>query len=291
MTEPMSTAEATATPARAFPWLLIGWTAALLGLCYYPVLGRLVRDWYIDEDMGHGFFVPAVSAYIIWQARERLLARQYRPNYVGLAVVAAGGILLVLATYAVELTLMRGAFLLSVWGAVLTLGGVALLRELLFPLLLLCFMVPLPAVIYNQITFPLQLLASQVAEHALVLLGIPVFREGNILDLPSQRLSVVEACSGIRSLMSLTYLSLVYGHFFETRLGVRALLVVLTPPIAILVNALRVTITGLLSESNPELARGLFHSAEGWVMFLMALALMVAVHRLINWGVTRRGGQ
>ncbi|MCX7603964.1 MAG: exosortase/archaeosortase family protein [Bryobacteraceae bacterium] len=262
--------------------MLTAWIGLLLLACFYPVLGRMVRDWYIDEDMGHGFFVPAVSAYMIWQRRHQLLGRHYAPCLWGLAIVALGGILLVLGTYAVEQTVMRGSFLISLWGAVITLGGWRLLRDIAFPLLLLVFMIPLPAVIYNQITFPMQLFASQVAETALSLLGIPVLREGNILELPSQRLSVAEACSGIRSLMSLTYLSLVYGYFFESRLLLRLALVVLTPAIAIFVNSLRVTATGLLSEYDPELAQGAFHSMEGWLMFLFALAMLVACHRALG---------
>ncbi len=278
-----------AAAARRFPWLLIGWVGLLLVACYYPVIGRMVRDWYIDEDMGHGFFVPAVSAWLVWQKRESLLQTHYRPNLWGIAVVVSGGVLLVLGTYAVEQTVMRGSFLISLWGAVLTLGGFRLLWDLAFPLSLLVFMIPIPAVIYSQITFPLQLFASQVAEHALSLLGVPVLREGNILELPSQRLSVVEACSGIRSLMSLTYLSLIYGYLFEARFWVRAILLALTPLIAILVNAVRVTATGLLSEYDPELAKGVFHSMEGWLMFLMALAALVAVHRILVWGAGRYG--
>ncbi len=286
-----------ATPAadgnaanQRFPWLLMAWFAVLLAVCFYPVIGRMVRDWYVDDDMGHGFFVPAVSAWMVWQKRSALLSASYRPALWGMAVVALGGVLLVLGTYAVEQTVMRGSFLISLWGVVVTLGGMRLLRDLAFPLFLLVFMIPLPAVIYNQITFPLQLFASQVAEVVLGWLGIPVLREGNILELPSQRLSVVEACSGIRSLMSLTYLSLIYGYLFETRIWLRAVLLVLTPAIAILVNALRVTATGLLSEYDPELAQGLFHSMEGWLMFLIALAALVAAHRVFG-GVARRYGR
>lgn len=265
-----------------FPWLLAAWFGLLLAALYHPVLVLMVRDWYRDEDMGHGFFVPAVSAWIIWQRRDRLLAACYRPSPWGLAVVALGGLFLFIGTLAVEQTVMRGSFLISLWGVIITLGGFRLLYDLAFPLFLLVFMIPLPAVIYNQITFPLQLFATEVAETALSLLGIPVLREGNILELPSQRLSVVEACSGIRSLMSLTYLSLIYGHFFESRTWIRAVLLVLTPAIAILVNAIRVTLTGLLSEYDPELARGLFHNMEGWLMFMLALMVLVSVHRLLR---------
>jgi exosortase len=137
-------------------------------------------------------------------------------------------------------------------------------------------------VLYNQITFPLQLFASQVAEFSLSLIGIPVLRDGNILELASQKLSVVEACSGIRSLLSLSFLSLVYAYFFDTRVWMRWVLFAATIPIAILANSGRVTITGVLSEINPELARGFFHSLEGWIIFIIALAMLGGLHLLIN---------
>jgi exosortase len=155
-------------------------------------------------------------------------------------------------------------------------------RALAFPLLLLPFMIPIPAVIYNQITFPLQLFASQVAEASLNLLGFPVLRDGNILELASQKLSVAEACSGIRSLLSLSFLSLVYAYFFDKNVWMRWVLLIATAPIAILANSARVTITGILSEINTELAQGFFHSLEGWIIFLVALAMLVGVHALIR---------
>jgi exosortase len=165
---------------------------------------------------------------------------------------------------------------------VLFLGGTHYVRILAFPLFLLFFMVPIPAIIYNRITFPLQLLASRVAEGVLLILGIPVLREGNILELAEHRLSVVEACSGIRSLLSLTFLSLVYGHFFEKRTWIRVLLFLATIPIAIVANASRVTLTGFLTEYKPELAEGFFHAASGWVIFMVALLIMVGVHQILT---------
>jgi exosortase len=162
-------------------------------------------------------------------------------------------------------------------------GGVVLVKELVFPLLLLPFMIPLPTVIYNQITFPLQLFASQVAETVLELLNIPVFRDGNVLELASQKLSVAEACSGIRSLLSLTFLSLVFAYFFDSKVWMRWALLIGTIPIAILANSGRVTITGILSEVNTELAHGFFHSLEGWIIFVIALAMLVGLHWFINF--------
>jgi exosortase len=165
---------------------------------------------------------------------------------------------------------------------VLFVGGTHAIRVLAFPLSLLILMVPLPAVIYSQITFPLQLFASQVAAFALELVGIPVLRDGNVLELASQKLSVVEACSGIRSLLSLTFLSLVYAYFFDSKPWMRLALLAATVPIAIAANAGRVTVTGIMSEVNPELAHGLAHTASGWVIFMVALVLLVITHQIIN---------
>jgi exosortase len=236
----------------------------------------------MDEDMGHGFFVPLVVAYLVWQKRRELLELTPAPSWWGLAVVFYAALQSYVASLGAELFLARTAFVFSLIGAVLLLGGWAYVRALAFPLFLLFLMVPIPGVIYNQITLPLQLLASQLAEHSLSWLGIPVLREGNILELPSQSLSVVEACSGIRSLLSLTFLSLVYGYLFDRRVWMRIVLLAATVPIAIAANAGRVTITGVLSEYKSDLAEGFFHLAEGWVIFLVALAALLALHQLLN---------
>jgi exosortase len=142
-------------------------------------------------------------------------------------------------------------------------------------------MVPIPTIIYNRITFPLQLIASRLAAAALDLLGIPVLRDGNVLELPHQTLSVVEACSGIRSLLSLTFLSLVYGYFFEKRIWLRLVLFAATIPIAIIANGSRVTFTGIMTQIKPELAEGFFHESTGWVIFLVALIILVLFHQLV----------
>jgi len=144
-------------------------------------------------------------------------------------------------------------------------------------------MIPIPTVIYNQITFPLQLFASWVAEVLLSVIGIPVLREGNVLVLASQTLSVAEACSGIRSLMSLTFLALIYAYFFDSKVWMRWALFIAVVPIAIVANAGRVTITGILSEHNTELAQGVFHELEGFIIFAIAFAMIFVLHLLINW--------
>jgi exosortase len=262
-------------------WTAIAWFLGLIVLCYLPVLVGLVRVWDADEDMGHGFFVPVIAGYIAWQRREELMALDWKPNYLGLALVVFAGIQYYIGTLGAEFFLTRLALLEALIGVLITLGGFGVVKALAFPLGLLFFMIPIPAIIYNRITFPLQLFASAVAENVLMLVGIPVLREGNILELASQKLSVVEACSGIRSLLSLTFLSLVYGYFFESRVWVRIALFFATIPIAIVANAGRVSLTGILAEKNPELAHGFFHTAQGWVIFMIALIILIGFHQLL----------
>lgn len=267
--------------ASTFAWFTIAWVSALLLIAYGSVLWRLVEVWYNDGDMGHGFFVPVIAGYIAWQTRDRIRGVNPQPNWWGLAIMAFGALQLWIGTLGAELFLARTSFVITVIGAVLLLGGTAYLKAFGFPLFLLFFMVPIPAIIYNQITFPLQLFASRVAEGSISVLGIPVIREGNILELAQQKLNVVEACSGIRSLLTLTFLSLVYGYFTEKRGWVRVTLFLATIPIAIIQNAGRVTITGIAAQFNPDLAEGWFHEAQGWVTFMVAFAILALFHQLL----------
>ncbi len=282
-------------PARALPdssiapgaqskvsWMPILLLALLLVACYAPVLYRLGVQWANDEDMGHGFFVPVIAGYIAWQRRSELAAIDFRPNYWGLALMAWGAVQMLLGALAAELFLSRTAFLISLVGLLLVAGGARLVKTLAFPLFLLLFMVPIPQIVYSQITLPLQLFASRVAEWLLGIIGIPVLRDGNVLHLPSETLSVVEACSGIRSLLSLSFLSLIYAYFFDRKVWMRAALLVATVPIAIAANSGRVTLTGILSEYAPSVAHGFFHTLEGGVLFMVALAILILVHQGIN---------
>src|SRR5579871_3985799 len=269
---------------NALSWRVWAGLGVLLLACYAPVLWRLIEQWNSDPDMGHGFFVPLVAGFIVWQKRSELAALEPRPNWWGLVIVIYGALQLAIATLGAELFLARSAFVISIIGIVLFLGGADWVRRLAFPLFLLFFMIPIPTVVYNHITFPLQILASRVSTQALDLMQIPVLREGNVLELAEQKLSVVEACSGIRSLLSLTFLSLVYGYFFETKNWMRVLLFLSTIPIAIVANASRVTLTGILTEYKPELAEGFFHTASGWVIFMVALVILIVLHQFVNGG-------
>jgi len=273
---------AASTEKAQLPWTAIVWFGVLLIACYAPVLLGLVRQWATDEDVGHGFFVPLVAGFITWRRRQQLMAVKPVPNYWGLAVVALGAVQMLAGTLGAQLFVARIAFWISLAGTVLFLGGTRTLKILAFPLFLMLFMFPIPAIVYARITLPLQLFASSVAETVLNFIGIPVLRDGNVLELANQRLSVVEACSGIRSLLSLGFLSLIYAYFFDKKVWMRWVLLAATIPIAIASNASRVTLTGLLSDYRPDLAQGAFHLFEGWVLFIVALTLLIVLHQLVN---------
>jgi exosortase len=281
MTPTLTGADAAARKSEAFSWTTIAWVSILLVVCYAPILAALFRQWGYDADMGHGFFVPVIAGFIAWQKRDQIADKIPKPNWWGLAIMVWAGLQLYVATLGAELFLARTSFVFSIIGAVLLLGGTQYLRIFSFPLFLLFFMISIPGVLYNQLTFPLQMFASRVAEKTIDLLQIPVIREGNVLILPQQTLNVVEACSGIRSLLTLTFLSLVYGYFFETRTWLRVVLFFSTIPIAVAANAGRVAFTGVISQFKPELAEGWFHEAQGWVIFMIGLTILVAFHQLI----------
>jgi exosortase len=239
-------------------------------------------QWATNEDMGHGFFVPVVAGFIAWQRRHILLATPRQPNGWGLFLVIFAALEATVATLGAELFTARLAFVIALFGVVLYLGGKAWVKALLFPLLLLLFMIPIPAIIYAQLTLKLQMLASQLGEFLITLMGIPVLRNGNTLVLPSQTLDIAEACSGIRSLLSLAFLSLVYAYFTDKRIWMRWALLIATIPIAIGANGVRVALTGWLSEINTKLASGIYHESEGYIVFIVALIALIVVHRLIS---------
>ena len=259
------------------PWPLGGLmlVVGLLGFLYYPTLLNLGREWYGDNNYSHGFLIPFVSAYLAWQRREQLGALNPKPSRAGLSIIALGLLLLASSAMASELFLRRVSFLIVLTGLVWWVLGTRGLRILALPLAMLLFMVPPPPIVFNAIAAPLQGFAAQVAEGALALMGIPVLREGNIIVLANTRLEVAEACSGIRSLITLMALSAIFTSVTGMCLWRALVMVLAAVPIAVVANAARVTATGLLAHAyGASVAEGFFHVASGWLLFLVAAVLL-----------------
>jgi exosortase len=242
----------------------------------------LTADWSTDDNYSHGFFIVPLAAFFAWERRARLKALPVRPSVLGLVTILASLGVLVGGILGAELFLSRISMIGVLVGTVLFVLGWQHLRALVFPIAFLLLMIPIPAILFNQIAFPLQLLASQAGEAALRAFSIPILREGNVMILASTTLEVAEACSGIRSIMSLLTLGIVYGYFIDPRGGVRVLLALATVPIAIFTNGLRVAGTGIAAHYyGNAAAEGFLHTFSGWLIFAAAFVLLLGASKAI----------
>lgn len=268
------------------------WQAAalvvLVSWLYAPTLVRLGEQWWLDANFSHGVFVPIFSAFVLWQNRFRLARIPALPSLWGFPLVCLSLCLLMIGTFGAEVFLTRLSLVLLGAGMVIFFLGWEMLRAVLFPLLFLILMIPIPAIVFNQITFPLQILASKLAAATLPWFGVPVLREGNVINLPAMPLEVAEACSGIRSLLSLSTLAVIYGYLSETMVGLRVALAFASIPIAVAANGLRILGTGLLVQYwDPGKAEGFFHLFSGWLIFIVSLLMLFFLHRGLRLLVSR----
>lgn len=249
---------------------------ALFLVLYYPIISYLVYTWSIDDNYSHGYIVPFMSLYLVWERRSELLSLEVKPNVWGLLLLIFGLFVMMLGHVGAELFLGRFSMLIVIAGIVLFLLGKDYLIALAFPICFLVFMIPLPSVIFNSLAFPLQLLAAKVATNIIYACGIPVLRDGNVIHLANTSLEVAEACSGIRSLITIMTLATIYAYFMECKRWKQVVLFLSAIPIAIITNSARVTFTGFLSHYyGDEAAKGFYHTFEGWFMFVVAFALLL----------------
>jgi len=252
-------------------------------IVYWTVIRGLVSAWSTDDNYSHGFFIVPLALYFAWERRRAIAAAPVRPSLLGLVIVAASLFLLVAGLLGAELFLSRVSIIGTLAGAILFLFGWPMLRIVFFPLAFMLLMIPLPAIIFNKIAFPLQLLASHVGEYTISSLDIPILREGNVLILANATLEVAEACSGIRSLVSLFTLGIVFGYFVDRRIWVRAVIALSAIPVAILANGLRVASAGIAAHNFGSAGvEGLFHEFSGWVVFVLAFLMMFGLQRLLQ---------
>lgn len=264
---------------RSF-WLQLAVLFALIWLLFHGIVGSLVSNWWVDPNFSHGFFVPLFSAVIVWRQRKQLAGLSLQPSWWGIVIIALALAVLVAGVFGAELFLSRSSLVLLLAGLIVCFAGWNHFRALFFAWAVLFLMIPIPVILFNEIAFPLQLFASRLATWLLGSFGVPVLREGNVINLPSMSLEVVDACSGIRSLVSLITLAVIYGYFAESRRLVRVVLVLAAIPVAVVTNGIRIMGTGLLGQYwDPEKARNFFHEFSGGVIFVLALALLYLMHR------------
>ncbi len=309
-------------PAATHLWKILAIVSAL-GFAYATVLGKLGHDWWSDENYSHGLLIPFIIGFILWSQRERLTRTALRPSMPwGLGAVLFALLALWAGTAGAELYVQRTSLVVMLAGTVLYFWGFGLLRLLIVPLLLLLLAIPIPTILFNKIAFPLQLFASRCAVWAMAVFDIPVLRQGNVIELmplgarETKKLEVVEACSGIRSLMTLVTLAVVFAYFTHPRgddgPGAQAsclpageatneadwmsalpaksfgfwrstIIVLSAVPIAIFTNALRVSGTGILARYyGTQVADGFFHSFSGWVIYVVASLMLFGVGWLLD---------
>lgn len=261
----------------------------ILAAVYSSVVPEMVQQWYEDENYSHGFVVPLIAGYFAYERRKDLAAVLAEPWWPGLLLVAAGLLQLVVGWLGTEFFTMRSSLVVTLCGMTLFLLGKRLFRLMLLPLAYLLFMVPLPYIIYDMVAFPLKLFVTRISIASLKLMGVVVMREGNIIMLPFTTLEVADACSGIRSLISLLAIAVAYAFFLEMGQLRRGVLILAAIPIAISANALRVIGTGMLAQYwGAKAAEGFFHEFAGLAVFVVAIALMIGLGSLLSRG---KGGR
>ncbi len=263
------------TNLNSRPFILVGCAILAFVAVYFQILNGLYLDWSNDPNYSHGFLVPFISAYFIWQQRERLQQLSAKPANSGLVLIAFSLFVLMVGIAAQEYFTRRASMVFLLAGIVLFLLGWQWLKSLALPIAFLFFMIPLPYIIYDAMAFPLKLFVAKFSVLALKLMGVVVLREGNIIMFPNTVLEVADACSGLRSLMSLLALGVALAVLIQKRKIAMILLIVLTVPIAVVTNMFRVIGTGYLAQYyGTAAAEGFFHEFAGMGVFLLAMVLL-----------------
>jgi exosortase len=257
-------------------------TGVLVLILYARNFTMLWSDWKNDENYSHGFLVPVAFLWMLWERRDKLANAKVYPQLWALGIVLLSLLQLVLGTWGAENFTAHSSLLILLCGLTLFLLGIEVFRLLAFPIASLLFMIPLPAIIFYSITFPLQLVASRFAAGILDLLGVPSVCEGNVLYLANFTAGVAEACSGIRSLISMLAFAVLIGYFLKMSVRSRWILAASSIPIALGINSARVAGAGLVGNYlGSKYAEGFFHTFSGWILFMVCLGLTASVAQIL----------
>ena len=250
---------------------------------YFPILQKLAHDWDTNDNYSHGYFIPVLSLYLIYSMKDELQKLPTKTNVLGLFLLFLGLLQLIVAKAGSEFFLQRTSLIPVLAGIILFCLGYSFFKKLLLPIAYLIFMVPLPAIIWNKIAFPMQLFGSFLTEKVVTLMGIPLFREGNVLHLANTSLEVVDACSGLRSLTTLFALSAVLALLSTHKTWQKWVLFFFAAPIAIFANIVRLSATAVLASIyGGDIAQGFLHDFSGIVVFAVGILLLVTVSNLLK---------
>jgi exosortase len=285
-TEPAILAADTDTVASGMKWVVLSLPPLILVAMILAIYGQtllaLADDWWNDPNSTYGLLVPPLAGYIAWQRRRLTLSVPIAPDFRGLLWILAGCGTLLIGKLGAEFFLSRISIVILLTGLIYMFWGKGRLRTLVFPILLLATMVPLPVIVFNSLAQPLQLFASRVSSRISQIFGVSVYQDGNIIQLATTTLGVEEACSGLRSLSALLVMALLLGFLQCRRPVTRAILFVMAFPIAVFVNVVRVSGTAILADYDSRLAMGFYHTFSGWLVFLLGIVFVFGASRLIR---------
>ena len=263
--------------------LVCGIAVVLFGYLFYGVMRSLEGTWASKEEYSHGYFIPVISAYLIYQKRELLRRVPFTGSWFGVFLLALGGFLLIGGRLAVVSTMGQYAFVICIWGFCLSILGWRAFKIIWPAIFMLIFMVKLPTFLYNNLSSELQLISNKLGVLFIELFGISVYYEGNVIDLGLMKLQVVEACNGLRYLFPLMALSMILAILYKGSFWRKALIFLSSMPISIFMNSIRIGAIGVTVEYwGKEMAEGVLHDFEGWIVFMAALGLVLVEIKLLS---------
>lgn len=271
-------------------WVILVTILSILGFIYFDGLDRMVNNWIEREEYSHGLLILPISLFLIWQKKDRLERMKFDGSWYGVLIIVVASVLYVVAEISAITILAQYAFFITLFGIAYTLVGMKGMKEIWVPFLLLFFTIPLPALIFQQLSQSLQLISSEIGVVVIRLFDISVFLEGNVIDLGTMKLQVVEACSGLRYLFPLMTLGFIAAYFFKDAIWKKILIFLSTIPITVLMNSFRIGMIGILVEYwGPSMAEGFLHDFEGWFIFMACtLILVFEMWILSRIGISKR---